>query len=51
MSPRKDQYDSPTPTTDATELVMALVIVGGELGEMTAHILTGMYPSPFAMNN
>lgn len=46
-----NNYDSPTPTTDTNALLMMMVVLGGDVGEVTVAILQGMYPSPQAMTN
>ena len=43
--------DTPTPTTDTYAVLMMLIAEGGQLGEITAHILAGMYPDPVSITN
>lgn len=43
--------NTPTPTTDTNALMMALVILNGDVGTITAAILQGMYPTACSMTN
>lgn len=46
-----DPRDTQTPTTDANMLLTMLVIFNGTVGEATASLIAGMYPSPIALTN